>query len=288
MSAHQAIYPVAVTCQVLGLSRSGYYAWRSRPVSARAREDAELLTKIRRIHADSRETYGVPRIHAQLAAEGIRLGRKRVARLMRKDGLFGVSRRRKTRTTIPDKSKLAAPDLVERDFTAEARDQLWVADITYIPTWVGFAYLAVVLDVWSRRIVGWCFASHIRKEIVLNAMEMAIRQRQPIGVIHHSDRGSQYTSLAFGETCREAGVRPSMGSTGDAYDNAMCESFFATLETELLDRECFRTHVEARMAVFSYIEGFYNPHRLHSALGYLSPVNFERAMAGPEIPGDAA
>ncbi len=288
MSAHQALYPVALTCQVLRLSRSGYYAWRARPASARAREDAELLGKIRRIHAESRGTYGAPRVHAQLAADGVRVGRKRVARLMKKDGLSGVCRRRKTRTTIPDKSKRAAPDLVERDFSAAGRDQLWVADITYIPTWAGFAYLAVVMDVWSRRIVGWCFASHMRTEIVLDAMEMAIRQRQPIGVIHHSDRGSQYTSLAFGRTCREAGVRPSMGSTGDAYDNAMCESFFATLETELLDVESFRTHAEARRAVFSFIEGFYNPRRIHSALGYLSPVNFERVMASPGGSGDAA
>jgi putative transposase len=270
---------VALQCRVLHLSRSGYYAWCSRPESARAREDAELLGEIRRIHAESREIYGAPRVHAQLAADGIYVGRKRVARLMKQAGLVGVSRRRGTRTTIPCPSNRAAPDLVDRDFTASDRDQLWVADITYIRTWTGFVYLAVVLDAWSRKIVGWSFALTLHKEIVLDALEMAIRQRQPIGVIHHSDRGSQYTSLAFGQRCREAGVRPSMGSRGDAYDNAMCESFFASLETELLERRRFRNPIEARVAVFDYIEGFYNPRRLHSALGYLSPVNFERAMA---------
>jgi putative transposase len=275
-------------CQVLCLSRSGYYAWRSRPESARARDDAELLAKIRRIHTESRETYGAPRIHAQLRWDGVLVGRKRVARLMKKAGIFGVSRRRRTRTTTPNPSHQAAPDLVDRDFQAAARDQLWVADITYIRTWTVFVYLAVVLDAWSRRIVGWSFSLSLRKEIVLDALEMAVRQRQPVGVVHHSDRGSQYTSLAFGQRCREAGVRPSMGSKGDAYDNAMCESFFASLETELLDRRSFRTPIEARMAVFDYVEGFYNPRRLHSSLGYLSPVNFERAMARPGDSEDAA
>jgi putative transposase len=288
VSAHQALYPVAVTCRVLRLSRSGYYAWRSRALSARARADAELLSKIRRIHAGSRETYGAPRVHAELLAEGVSVGRNRVARLMKSAGLFGVSRRKGTRTTIRSRDGRAAPDLVKRNFTAEAPNQLWVADITYVPTWAGFVYLAAVLDVFSRRIVGWSFSLSLRKEIVLDALEMAIRQRQPVGVIHHSDRGSQYTSLAFGRKCREAGVRPSMGSTGDAYDNAMCESFFATLETELLDRCSLRTRAEARLAVFDFIEGFYNPRRRHSALGYLSPVDFERAWARRGEAGNAA
>ena len=207
---------------------------------------------------------------------------------MRKAGLVGISRRRGTRTTTRSRSDLGAPDLVRRDFTANGRDQLWVADITYVPTWAGFVYLAVVMDVWSRKIVGWSFALTLRKEIVLDALQMAVTQRQPRGVIHHSDRGSQYTSLAFGQRCREANVRPSMGHAGTAYDNAMCESFFASLETELLDRRRFRTRAEARMAVFDYIEGFYNPRRLHSGLGYLSPVNFERAMARRGEAGNAA
>jgi len=288
VSAYRAIYPTKITCQVLGLSRSGYYAWRSRPDSARAREDAKLLDEIRRIHTESREIYGAPRIHAQLAADGIRVGRKRVARLMRKAGLVGISRRRGTRTTIRRRSDLAAPDLVQRNFTADGRDQLWVADITYLPTWAGHFFLAVVMDVWSRKIVGWSFALTLHRAIVIDALNMAIEQRQPSGVIHHSDRGSQYTSLEFGKRCREFDVRTSMGSPGTAYDNAMCESFFASLETELLDRRSFRTKVEARMAVFHYIEGFYNPRRLHSALGYLSPVNFERVAVRRGESGDAA
>jgi putative transposase len=211
----------------------------------------------------------------------VRISRKRVARLMRQAGLRGVSRRRFVVTTVRDKTREPAPDLVQRDFEAAGPNQLWVADITYIPTWAGFLYLAAVLDAWSRRVVGWAMATHLRTELVLEALEMAVRQRQPQGVIHHSDQGCQYTSIAFGRRCREAGVRPSMGSVGDAYDNAMCESFFATLECELLDRQSFATQAEARMAVFDFVEGFYNSRRRHSSLGYLSPLEFEReAFAG--------
>ena len=276
MSVHQAFHSVATLCRALCLSRSGFYAWQSRPASARSREDEVLLERIRQIHADSRETYGAPRVQAEFAAEGTLVGRKRVARLMRSASLRGVSRRRGARTTIRRERARPAPDLVDRDFTANAPDQLWVADITYVPTWAGFIYLAVVLDAWSRRIVGWSISTNLRTKIVLDALEMAVGQRRPVGVIHHSDQGSQYTSLAFGQRCRAAGVRPSMGSVGDAYDNAMCESFFATLETELLDRSSFRTRVEARMAIFDFIEGFYNPRRRHSGLDYLSPIEYER------------
>lgn len=167
---------------------------------------------------------------------------------------------------------------MDRNFSAEAPNQLWVGDITFVPTAAGFLYLAVVVDAWSRRVVGWSMASHLRTELVLDALEMAIMQRQPRDVIHHSDQGSQYTSLAFGGRCREAGVRLSMGSVGDAYDNAICESFFATLECELLDRRRFASQAQARMAVFTFIEGFYNPVRLHSALGYRSPIRYEQEM----------
>ena len=198
---------------------------------------------------------------------------------MREAGLVGVSRRRGGPiTTRPDKEARPAPDLVDRDFSATGPNQLWVADITFVPTAVGFLYLAVVLDAWSRRIVGWAMANHLRTDLVLSALEMAIGQRRPRDVIHHSDQGCQYTSLAFGNRCREAGVRPSMGSVGDAYDNAMCESFFATLECEVLERRRFASQAEARMAVFSFIEGFYNPVRLHSALGYRSPVRYEQEV----------
>ena len=275
MKAHQAEFPVRTMCRVLGVSPSGYYEWRERPPSARAVRDAEILERIEHHHVASRCSYGSPRILDDLADEGIHVGRKRVARLMRAAGIVGVSRRRYRGTTVRDHESVAAPDLVERQFTANGPNQLWVADITYIPTWAGFLYLAVVLDVWSRRVVGWCMATHLRTELVLTALEMAVWRRQPSGVIHHSDQGCQYTSVAFGKRCQEAGVRPSTGSVGDCFDNAMAESFFATLECECLDRQRFKTQKDARMAVFDFIEGFYNPHRRHSGLGNLSPINYE-------------
>jgi putative transposase len=277
MTANQASFPIATMSAVLGASRSGFYARRSRPPSARALADAVLTEKIAAFHARSGGTYGAPRIHADLAEAGVCVGRKRVERLMRAAGLVGVSRRRFARTTIRDERVRPVADLVDRDFTAEKPDQLWVADITYIATWTGFLYLAVVLDACSRKIVGWAMAGDLRAQLVLDALNMAIGQRRPRDVIHHSDQGSQYTSVAFGLRCKEAGVRPSMGSVGDAYDNAMCESFFATLECELLQRRTFQTKAEARMAVFVFIEGWYNPSRRHSALGYRSPVEFERS-----------
>jgi len=279
VSAHRAEFPVAMICRVLGLSSSGYYAWRRRSVCRRKREDARLLARIRVHHAASKGRYGAPKIHADLVDEGWRVGVKRVARLMRQDGLVGVTRRRWVVTTQRGRSDRAAPDRVERDFTAERPDQLWVADITYIPTWSGFLYLAVVLDVFSRRIVGWSMAGHLRAKLVLDALDMAIRRRQPSRVIHHSDQGCQYTSLEFGERCQKARVVPSMGSVGDCYDNAMAESFFATLECELLQRTRFRNHAEARQALFEFIEGWYNPRRRHQSLGQVSPMQFERIQA---------
>ena len=279
MSAHPAVFPIAVMARVLGVSESGFHAWRRRPTSAHARADAALLKRVRTVHASSRDIYGAPRVHAELRARGEKHGRKRIARLMRQAGLVGASRRRTgVTTTRRDRDARPAPDLVDRDFTAKAANELWVADITFVPTATGFLYLAVVLDAWSRKIVGWSMANHLRAELVVDALEMAVGQRRPGEVIHHSDQGSQYTSLAFGKRCKEAGVRPSMGSVGDAYDNAMCESFFATLECELLDRRRFASQAEARMACFSFIEGWYNPVRLHSALGYRSPMAYEAAL----------
>ena len=279
MSAHQAIFPVAVMARVLGVSASGFHAWRCRPPSAHAIADTALLKQIRTVHASSRETYGAPRVQAALKAEGDKHGRKRIARLMRAAGLAGASRRRSgVTTTRRDKEARPAPDLVDRNFVASRPNRLWVADITFVSTASGFLYLAVVLDAWSRKVVGWSMANHLRTELVLDALEMAIGQRRPDGVIHHSDQGSQYTSLAFGKRCKEAGVRPSMGSVGDAYDNAMCESFFATLECELLERRRFASQAEAKIACFSFIEGWYNPARLHSALGYRSPIAYEHAI----------
>jgi putative transposase len=237
---------------------------------------------VRTIHAVSRGTYGAPRVHAELAANGIPASKNRVARLMRNASVVGVSRRKFLVTTVRDGGR-QAPDLVDRTFTADAPNVLWVADITYIPTWMGFLYLAVVLDVFSRRIVGWSMSSTLHVTVVLDALSMALTMRRPKGVIHHSDQGSQYTSIAFGNRCRAAGVRPSMGSVGDCYDNAMAESFFATLECELLDRSRFKTHAHARNAVFDFIEGFYNPQRRHSSLAYLSPVAFERQYQGEHV-----
>lgn len=283
VEAEKACFPVAFMCARLGVSTSGYYAWRTRRPSARTVADASLTATIRQIHAGSRGTYGAPRILAELAeAHGLRCSRKRVARLMRCAELVGVCRRRRTGTTHRDETTAPSDDLVHRAFTASAPDRLWVADITYLPTWQGFLYLAVVLDACSRRVVGWAMADHLRADLVLAALEMAIWNRRPRpGLIHHSDHGGQYTSLAFGRRCRQAGIRLSMGSVGDCYDNAMAESFFATLESELIARGRWRTHADARMAVFDYIEGFYNPRRRHSALAYLSPAEYERRHHTP-------
>jgi putative transposase len=279
MSAHQAIFPIAAMSRVLQVSKAGYYAWLKRPPSAHAAAGTVLLQQIRTVHVTSRATYGVPRVHADLRADGKRHARKRIARLMRQAGLVGASRRRgHAIATRRDSNARPAPDLVDRNFSASGPNRLWVADITFIPTAAGFLYLAVVMDAWSRKIVGWSMANHLRTELVLDALDAAIAQRRPRDVIHHSDQGSQYTSLGFGDRCQKAGVRPSMGSVGDAYDNAMCESFFATLECELLDQRRFASQVEARMAVFNFVEGWYNPLRLHSALGYRSPINYEREM----------
>lgn len=266
MNANQAAFPTATMARVLGVSEAGYYAWLRRPSSAHALADAALLKRVRTVH--TRGTYGAPHVHAAPRADGGRRGRKRVARLMRGAGLVGASRRRTgVTTTRRDEEARTAPDSVDRDFGATGPNRLWVADITFVPSAAGFLYLAVVLDARSRKVVGWAMANHPRAELVRDALEMAVGQRRPEDVIHHSDQGSRYTSLAFGKRCEEAGVRPSMGSVGDAYDDATCESFFATLECDLLDRRRFAPQAEAKMARFSFIEGWYNPVRLHSALG---------------------
>lgn len=273
----KANHTVRALCRVLGVSPSGYYAWRTRGSSTRDCADERLAVQVAAIHRASRGTYGAPRIQAELAAAGTGCSRKRVARLMRQAGLVGCHRRRTCRTTRRDRAAEPAPDLVGRAFTSAAPDLLWVADLTYVPTAEGFLYVAVVLDVFSRRVVGWSMADHMRAELVASALGMALaRRRPPAGLIHHSDHGSQYTSLLFGERCRAAGIRRSMGAVGDCFDNALAESFFATLECELLAREAFRTHAEARAALFAYIEGFYNRRRRHSALGHLAPEAYER------------
>jgi putative transposase len=283
--AEKASTPITVLCRALRVSRAGYYAWARRGVSARARADAALTERIRPVHAASRGPYGAPRVHAELAdAHRIRCGRKRVARLMRAAGLVGICRRRVVRTTRRDEGAAVSDDLVRRAFAVSDPDRLWVADITYLPTWQGCLYLAVILDACSRRVVGWAMADHLRAELVVDALEMALWNRRPSdGLIHHSDHGSQYTSLAFGRRCRQAGIAVSMGSVGDCYDNALAESFFATLECELVARSRWRSHAEARRAVFDFVEGFYNPGRRHSALGYLSPAEYERRHHTPIV-----
>jgi putative transposase len=272
----KARYPIRILCSALGVSPSGYYAWRSRGPSARELSNATLATEIRRFHARSRGTYGVPRIWADLAEAGRHVSRKRVARLMAADHLIGVHRRRFVRTTIPDEHADLAPDLVNRDFHRAGPDRLWVADITALPTRSGTCYLAVITDAWSRRIVGWSMATHMRAELVTAALDMAVARRRPgEGLVHHSDHGSQYTSIAFGRRLRESGIAASMGSIGDCYDNAMAESFFATLETELIDRSDWASQAEAKAAVFEFIEVVYNRIRRHSSLGNVSPEQFE-------------
>lgn len=271
--------------RTLGVSRSGFYACHRRSPSARQVADAALSKRIAAIHEAPKETCGAPRIHADLADEGILVGRKRVERRMPAKSLRGVSRRKVVVTTERDPRVRPAADPVDRNFYADAPNVLWVADITFVPAWTGFLYLAVVLDAFSRRIIGWAMGTRQRTQLVLDAMNMAVAQRKPNNVIHHGDRGSQHTSVAFGLRCKEMGVRPSMGSAGDCHDNAMCESFFATLECELIDRRKFRTKARARVACFKLIEGWYNPARRHSASGCTSPINYKRTAAeGLESP----
>jgi putative transposase len=267
-------------CDALQVSKSGYYDWHERAPSARSVANAKLLDQIKAAHTMSDATYGMPRIRAELADAGIVASRKRIAALMRINGITGVSRRRGyCITTVRNPKERPAPDLVKRQFVATDINQLWVADMTYIPTWQGFLYLAVVTDVYSRKVVGWAFGARQTADLVVSALNMALFTRKPESVIHHSDQGSQYTSVIFGKRCEEMKVRPSMGSVGDAYDNAMAESFFATLECELIDRHSWKTHTEARLAIFTWIEAWYNPKRRHSGLGQMSPMNFERKHA---------
>ena len=281
IEAQKGNHRVSVMCKTLKVSKSGFYDWRDRAPSARAQADVVLSEKIYRIHRDSRETYGAPRIHFELRALGVRCARKRVARLMRQAGLFGCGgRRRKARTTVRSQNERTppAPDLVRRNFTPEAPNRLWVADITYVRTWEGWLYLSFVLDTYSRQIVGWSMANNLRTELVLDAVNMAIYTRRPSpGLIHHSDRGSQYTSVEFGSRLKEEGLLPLMGSVADAYDNSMAESFVSILKRELIHRHSWPSRQTARSAIFEYIEGFYNTRGRHSALGHLSPSDYEQA-----------
>jgi putative transposase len=283
-------FPVSVACRLLGISRSAYYEWERGAPSDRALTDAWLLEQIKQIHAEHRGVYGWRRIHAELRlAHGVRVSGKRVRRLMRQAGLSGLVRKRRGRTTVRVPGVRVADDLVERRFRPEAPDVLWLADITYLRTWEGWVYLAAVQDAHSRMIVGWSMADHMRAELVVDALQMAIARRRPApGLIHHSDQGSQYVSLGFGQAARDAGIAVSMGSVGCAYDNAVAESFFATLKKELVHRRSWPTRRELIGEVFEYIEAFYNRARRHSTLGYLTPLEFENRTLGQPRTGLAA
>lgn len=281
IQAEKASYPVEVLCQVLMVARSGYYAWCRRPVSVRTQQNQWLMTHIRTCYHASRGRYGSPRIHQDLRAHGLQVGRHRVARLMRLQGLRSVSRRRAWK-----RAGLAAPDVVaantlRRAFAATRPNEKWVSDITYVPTRQGWLYVAVLMDLYSRRIVGWAMEDQMTTTLTLRALEMALQQRSVAGgLLHHSDRGSQYGSLAYQQQLATRGIRCSMSRPGNCWDNAVVESFFATLKTELLSAEpVYGTRQQARTAIFEYVEGFYNRTRRHSTLGYLSPAEFERRAA---------
>lgn len=276
IEAERTSFPVQFMCRMLGVSRSGYYDWRDRPLSRRSRENDTLTAKIREIHERSRQTYGSPRVHAELRSLGTRCSRRRVARLMREAGLRGCMRGRRRGTTPRSERARPAEDLLKRSFAATEIDKVWVADITYVATQEGFVYLAFILDVHSRRVVGWAMESHLRTELVVDALQMAVWRRKPApGLVHHSDQGVQYTALSFSERLKEVGITPSMGRTGTALDNAMAESFVSTLKAELVGHLKFPSRQAARTSIFDYLETFYNTRRLHSALGYRSPADFE-------------
>ena len=278
IAAEKACYPIALLCRVLRVARAGFYAWRQRGPSQRAQADATLTAVLVREHAQSRQTYGAPRVHAALREAGTHVSRKRVARLLRLAGLRGVSRRRALpRTTCADPAAVPAPNVLARQFRAPAPDRCWVGDITYLPTDEGWLYLASLLDVYSRRVVGFALADHLRTELALAALELALGQRHPVAgaLVHHTDRGSQYTARAYQAVLAQHGITPSMSRSGNCYDNAMAESFNATIKAELVARTHWSTRQEARAAVFEWITVFYNRQRRHSSLGYLTPVQFE-------------
>jgi putative transposase len=276
IEAHTQEYPICLMCQVLDVSVSGYYAWRKRPMSHRAKSNQLLLQQIKGSHQGSYGTYGSPRVHADLVSQGLGCGRHRVARLMRQHGIRGKQRRRHRRTTVRNLADPVAPNLLLRQFHAPAPNRKWVADLSYIPTQEGDLYLATVMDLYSRKIVGWAMRDHLKTELPLAALTMALAQRQPpSGLLHHSDRGSQYTSALYQSVLDDYECQPSMSRVGNCLDNAAMESFFGTLKSELTDHRRYRTRAEAKSDIFLYIEGFYNRRRRHSTLGYLSPEQFE-------------
>ena len=274
---HQDEFPVQRMCRVLGVSPSGYYAWQTRPVSLRAQANQKLLLEIRSVHSRSRKTYGSPRVHAELKADGLRVGKNRVARLMRAENLQGQRKKKQPRTTNSQHSYPVAPNHLNRDFQATQPNEKWLADITYIPTAEGWLYLAVVLDLFSRKIVGWAFAATLESCLVEQAFRMAVHNRPALtGLLHHSDRGSQYAGDAYQRLLIDQQVQVSMSRTGNCYDNAPMESFFSTLKCEHVHFQNYQTRQQAQTDIFAYLVGFYNRQRRHSSLGYLSPEEFER------------
>jgi putative transposase len=288
IAAEKTGYPVALMCRALEVNRTSFHDWERRAPSDRALTDAWLTEKIKAIHEAKRKVYGAPRIHAELRMQhGIKVSRKRVERLMRAAGISGLVSRKRGRTTVRVPGVRVADDLVERQFRPDSPNVLWLADITYLRSWEGWLYLAAVQDAYSRAIVGWSMAEHMRTELVTDALQMALHRRRPEpGLVHHSDQGSQYVSLGFGQTARDAGIAISMGSRGDAYDNAVAESFFATLKKELIHRQSWPTRRELSCAVFEYIEAFYNRDRRHSTLGMHSPAEYEKLLYAANDPGN--
>jgi putative transposase len=280
IAAHITAFPMRLMCLALGVSRSGYYAWRKRPASCRSRKNEELLEKIKSVHKKSKERYGSPRVHNQLLADGESCGRGRVARLMSANGISGKRKRKFVVTTDSKHDLPVAENILDREFDVEEPNTVWLSDITYIPTDEGWLYLAGVLDLCSRAAVGWSMSDSLEKELVMDALKMAYDRRRPgTGLLHHSDRGSQYASEAYRTLLDNYGMKMSMSRKGNCWDNAVMESFFGTLKRELVHHRRYRTRAEARKDIFEFIEVFYNRERLHSSLGYMSPLDYEKQIA---------
>jgi len=289
IEAEKAHWPVEVQCEALGVSRSGYYAWKGRPEPSRAQQDAELVVEIRAAFGAGRGTYGSPRVHRELRAKGRRVGKKRVERLMRQQGIVARAKRRFRRTTDSNHAHPIAPNLLERDFTVDLPNKAWVTDVTYVWTHEGWLYLAAILDLFSRRVVGWAASANNDRALALGALDRAIAARSPpAGLTHHSDRGSVYASGDYGDALTAMGAVKSMSRKGDCWDNAVAESFFATIKGEMIDHESYPTRRAAIAAIGDYIDGFYNPRRRHSAIGYLSPIEFELKFMSEKFENVAA
>ena len=276
IDAEKAQWPVEVQCELLGVSRSGYYAWKDRPAPPRAADDCELLVEIKAAHKTGRGNYGSPRVHRELRAKGRRVGKKRVARLMRREGIVGRRKKRFRKTTDSNHSHPIAPNVLERKFDVELPNTAWVTDVTYVWTHEGWLYLAAILDLFSRRVVGWAVSANNDRTLAASALDRAVAEREPTeGLVHHSDRGSVYASGDYGDALTKIGAVKSMSRRGDCWDNAVAESFFATIKGEMIDHHDYQTRASAIAAIADYIDGFYNPCRRHSAIGYVSPIEFE-------------